>query len=336
MHAIDLFSIGNALVDQEFSISDDFLQQHALQKGTMQLGDAAAQSRLYENLTASQNFRCQAAGGSAANSVVAFAAMGGQAFYACRVGDDVFGQQYLQGLNEAKVLCSNQSISQGTTGSCLVMISPDSERTMHTYLGTSAELSAEQIDFNALQSAQWMYIEGYLSSSPAARIAVVAARKIAREHQVKIALSLSDPAMVQYAREGLDELLGDGVDLIFCNAQEALMYTQSADLEQAMQKLLHLAQQVVITLGADGAMVADHKQQFKVAGRPVHAVDTTGAGDAFSGAMLYALQQRMSLQRATAFAVLVSSEVVAQFGPRLTLQQYRHLLQQFQQEKAQA
>lgn len=334
MATVDLFAIGNALIDQEFKVSDAFLSDHNLQKGTMQLTDGQTQAALSAQLHATQTHKGQAAGGSAANTTVAFAALGGSAFYGCRVGNDELGQFYLQGLSEAGILTTPKSISEGVTGTCMVLVSPDSERTMHTYLGITAELSSDQIDFTALKTAQWLYIEGYLSTSDSARLAVKEAREIAKANGVKIALTLSDPAMVQYARQGLDELLDDGVDLLFCNEQEALMYTNTQDLEAALAALRLKSQMVVITLSEKGALIATQDEQFNVAGRQVVAVDANGAGDAFAGAFLYALNANLGLQSAAELAILVSSQVVSQFGPRLALEDYAQLLETLQQEPA--
>jgi sugar/nucleoside kinase (ribokinase family) len=334
MATVDLFAIGNALIDQEFKVSDDFLIQQNLQKGTMQLADGDAQSALYNNLQASQVYKGQASGGSAANTTVAFSALGSSAFYACRVGNDELGKIYLDGLNEAGIQTAAQSISEGVTGTCMVLVSEDSERTMHTYLGITAELSDSEIDFAPLKSAKWLYIEGYLSTSDSARAAVKQARAIAKANDVKIALTLSDPAMVQYARQGLDELLDDGVDLLFCNEQEALMYTETTTVEAALAKLQTLSTHIVITLSEKGALIHNQEQTFTVPGRKVNAVDANGAGDAFAGAFLYALNAGLDYKSAAQLAILISSEVVAQFGPRLENQEYAQLLQNFLKECA--
>lgn len=334
MANVALFAIGNALIDQEFKVSDEFLVQQNLQKGTMQLSDGDTQAALFAQLQQSQIYKGQASGGSAANTTVAFSALGGRAFYACRVGDDQLGRIYLDGLNEAHICTTEQSVSQGVTGTCMVLVSPDSERTMHTFLGITAELTEQQIDFEPLKTAQWLYIEGYLSTSDSARLAVKQARQLARAHGVKIALTLSDPAMVQYARQGLDELLDDGVDLLFCNEQEALMYTHSDTLEQAVAALKLKSQCVVITLSAEGALITNAETEFKVAGRAVHAVDTNGAGDAFAGAFLYALHANLSLQQAAELAILISSQVVAQFGPRLAVNDYAQLFNTLHKDPA--
>ena len=237
-------------------------------------------------------------------------------------------------MNDAGIQTSDKSISEGVTGTCMVLVSDDSERTMHTYLGITAELSDQQIELEPLKTAKWLYIEGYLSTSDTAREAVKQARQIARDHGVKIALTLSDPAMVQYARAGLDDLIADGVDLLFCNEQEALMYTQTDSIDAALEKLKALSDQIVITLGANGALVSTKDDLIRVNGRKVIAVDTNGAGDAFSGAFLYALNAGKDLQTATELAILISSQVVSQFGPRLDVKDYAKLLNEFQTEIA--
>jgi sugar/nucleoside kinase (ribokinase family) len=332
MATVDLFAIGNALIDQEFKVSDDFLTQQNLQKGTMQLADGEAQANLYNNLRKTQNYKGQASGGSAANTTVAFSALGGSAFYGCRVGNDDLGEIYLHGLNEAGIKTTPSSISEGVTGTCMVLVSEDSERTMHTYLGITAELSHQQIDFEPLKTAKWLYIEGYLSTSDTARLAVKQAREIAKANQVKIALTLSDPAMVQYARQGLNELLDDGVDLLFCNQQEALMYTETEHLDDALAQLKLKSACVVITLSEKGALISNQDETFTVTGRTVKAIDTNGAGDAFAGAFLYAMNCGKTLQQAAELAVLISSEVVAKFGPRLELPDYVNLSKKLGQD----
>lgn len=327
MQAVQLFSIGNALVDQEFLVKDDFLNELQLQKGTMQLVDDATQAVIISKLQQAQH-KGQSSGGSAANSTVAFSALGGQSFYACRVGDDELAQFYLNDLNQAHVQTAPQSYSQGQTGRCVVMISEDGERTMCTYLGVTAELSPSQVDFSALKTAQFLYIEGYLATSPTAQQAVIQARQIAREHGVKIALSLSDPAMVQYAQDGLQQLIGDGVDVLFCNEQEALMYTQTDRIEYASQALLNIANQVFITLGKAGAWYADAQQSTITATIEVDVKDSNGAGDAFAGGVLYGLVNGFDLNKTITLGNHLASHVVANYGARLAFADYARILNQ--------
>ncbi|KAA8734408.1 adenosine kinase [Acinetobacter qingfengensis] len=328
MSAVELFSIGNALVDQEFLVNDQFLVNAGLAKGTMQLCDAQQQQQLVEHLVKASH-KGQASGGSAANTTVAFTALGGSAFYACRVGNDALAEFYLDDLQKVGVKTASSSLSEGQTGTCIVMITPEGERTMYTHLGITAELSPQQIDYVPLKQASWLYIEGYLATSPTAHQAVLQARTIAKQHQVKIALSLSDPAMVQYAREGLDILIAEGVDVLFCNEQEALMYTKAITIEQASEALLNIAQTVVITLGNKGALIAKAGQTIQlVVGESVEAIDSNGAGDAFAGGFLYALSNNKTPEQAAKLGNRVAAQVVSQYGPRLTQAQYQQIAQQ--------
>lgn len=337
--SVDLYVIGNALVDLEYSVDDQFLQQHQLQKGTMQLAEPAAQQQLLSDLNQQYHAQEQASGGSAANSSVAFTSMGGRAFYACRVGNDDFGRFYLDGLSQANVQVSPSSSSDGQTGTCVVLVTPDGERTMQTHLGITAELSAQQIDFEPLKTAKYLYIEGYLATSPSARAAVKQARQIVKQHStaahpIQIAITLSDPAMVQYARDGLDDLIADGVDILFCNEHEARMYTRTESMDDTLAALLKLSKTVIVTRSEQGAIIAT-QQQASLNQAPLHidavpceAIDTLGAGDAFAGAFLYGLNQSLSLQQCGKLASATASQVVSQYGPRLSLSQYQAVLAQ--------
>lgn len=328
--SVDLYVIGNALVDLEYSVDDQFLQQHQLQKGTMQLAEQAAQQLLLKSLS-SHHAQEQASGGSAANSTVAYTSMGGNAFYACRVGNDDFGQFYLNDLSAANVQTSTSSSSDGETGTCVVLVTPDGERTMQTFLGITAELSEQQVDFEPLKTAKYLYIEGYLATSPTARQAVKQAREIAKANGTQIAITLSDPAMVQYARDGLNDLIDDGVDVLFCNEHEARMYTETEQLEDTLAALLKLSKTVIITRSADGAIIAAQTgEKIQVEAVPCNAIDTLGAGDAFAGAYLYGMSKGFELAACGKLAAATASKVVSQYGPRLTVADYQAILQQYQ------
>lgn len=219
-------------------------------------------------------------------------------------------------------------MSDGETGTCVVLVTPDSERTMQTYLGITAELSAAQIDFEPLKTARYLYIEGYLATSPSARAAVKQAREIAKANNIQIAITLSDPAMVQYARDGLDDLIDDGVDLLFCNEHEARMYTHTEAMQDTIAALLKLSKTVVVTLSEKGAYIATQTgEHLHINAVPCNAIDTLGAGDAFAGAFLYALNNGDTLQNCGQLAAATASKVVSQYGPRLSVEQYQAILQ---------
>lgn len=327
MKTIDVIGIGNALVDQEFEVSDEFLQQHQLEKGMMALIEEQDQNKLITELSKLGELKKQCGGGSAANSLVAFAQFGGNAFYCCKVADDEAGQFYRQDLEQVGIRTNlEQQQHPGTTGRCLVMVTPDAERTMRTHLGITADLSTAELDRDAIAAAEYLYIEGYLITSEIARGAIAEAKRVARENNTKLVMTCSDPAMVKYFRDGIDQILDGGVDLMFCNREEAELLTGETDVEAAAKALLKVANTVAITLGKDGALVVDNERQVHIPGVKVKAVDTNGAGDMFAGAMLYGLTQNMSLADAGHLASHAAAELVTEFGARLDKERQQQLI----------
>ncbi len=325
MKKYDVYALGNALVDMEFEVSDDFLSKNGVEKGVMTLVDEERQHELMCQLDAFEGNK--ASGGSAANTVIALACFGGDAFYSCRVADDELGEFYMHDLHAAGVDSNLDGNRQpGVTGKCLVMVTDDAERTMNTFLGISGSLDSGDLDPDAIRNSQYLYMEGYLVSSPSGKQATLDARKIAREAGVKIALTFSDPAMVQFFREGLEEMVDDGVDLLFCNEAEALAYTQTETLPEAVAALKPLAKTFAITRGSQGALLYDGQQEIHIAPHPVKAIDSNGAGDMFAGAFLYAITRGDSFEQAGKLASLASSRVVSQFGPRLPKEEHAFLL----------
>lgn len=327
--SLELYAIGNALVDSEYLVSDDFLTRQGIEKGCMTLIDESRRHELLAALDREHECAKRASGGSAANSVIAFSAFGGNAFYACKVAEDDNGAFYLQDLRQAGVEApAHARASGGVTGTCVVMVTPDAERSMNTHLGITAEMSAAELDLDRLEQARFLYIEGYLATSPSARHAVATAREIAGRRGIRTALTFSDPAMVQYAREGLGEMLADGVDILFCNEHEACLWAETDDLATAIAALHRLSPLVVVTRGAEGAVVSESGRRTDIAAVPVRAVDTNGAGDAFAGAFLYGLSRDWTLARCGQLAARTAAQVVSRFGPRLAFADYRFLLDQ--------
>ncbi|MDN7126391.1 adenosine kinase [Pseudidiomarina sp. 1APR75-33.1] len=333
MDSIDIVGIGNALVDQEFEVTDQFLQQHKIEKGMMTLIEDIEQERLIAELAKRGELKKQSGGGSAANSLVGFSQFGGKAFYCCKVADDQAGQFYCDDMEEIGITTNTGSKKhEGKTGRCLVMVTPDAERTMRTYLGITADLSIAELDEDAIARAEYLYIEGYLVTSPVAREAIARAKEVARANGTKIAMTCSDPAMVKYFREGIDEIMAGGVEVLFCNQEEARILTGTDDVQAALQHLQRHAKLVAITLGKDGALVGDGTRQVAVPGIPVKAVDTNGAGDMFAGAMMFGLTRKYSLAACGLLASHAAAAVVASFGPRLSLDQQQQLLIKLQHE----
>lgn len=328
----DVMAIGNALVDHEYALSDAQLKATGLTKGNMTLASHDEQQQLLGYFTSEHiSPSKQAGGGSAANSMYAFASLGGKPFYACRVGNDSAGEFYLQDLQAAGVDTSSTSIHpDGVTGSCVVSVTPDGERTMQTYLGTSSDIAEHNVDFSALADSDWLYIEGYLAMSESIQPAMNKLRQQAGINNVKIALSFADPAVVKFAKEGLLNMLGQGIEAIFCNIEEARLFTGKKQHKAAAKALTEYCRLAVVSNGADDVIVCQKQgEQLSIYELPTPAVadvvDTTGAGDNYAGAFLYGLSQHYELEQCGRLAGEVASQVIRQFGPRLAAPHYRDI-----------
>src|SRR5690606_16565166 len=287
MARYDVYGLGNALVDTEFAITDDFLDQEKIQKGIMTLVDEEAQRVLLSRLKERFEIRKRAGGGSAANTIYAVTQFGGSAYYSCKVADDESGEFYLKELGSNNIHTNlGSGRDHGVTGECIVMVTPDTQRTMLTFLGISEKLDSSAIDADALRDSSFLYMEGYLVTSPTGRQAVIDGRKIAEANGVKTALTLSDPAMVQFFRGCLEEMIGDGVDILFANETEAMTWAGTQSVEEAIPALQKVAKLLVLTLGPDGALIVDGNERVRIEPFKVKAVDTNGAGDMFAGAFL--------------------------------------------------
>lgn len=312
----DVYGLGNALVDMEFAVDDQFLGRHEIAKGHMTLVDEAKIDALVQDLDGHQPE--QMSGGSAANTLIAVQAFGARTFYSCKVAADTTGDYFLKDLTDAGVATNpNAQATDGKSGHCLVLITPDAERSMNTFLGISSSLGTGEIDEAALAQSRYFYVEGYLSSSGEAREAAVTARQIAEDNGVKTVVSLSDPSMVEFFRSDLANILGNGVDHLFCNEEEALTWAGTDSLDVAIRELRDIAQHVNITLGARGSMVVDARSANLVPGTSVTAVDTTGAGDMYAGGCLYGWVSGMTPEQAAGLGNHAAAELVKQFGARL-------------------
>ena len=325
MSGYHVYGVGNALVDMEYVVDADAVAALGLRKGVMTLVDARQQGRMVAQLH--DHTPKKGCGGSAANSLIAMAQLGARCFYSCRVAGDPLGAFYLEDMARAGVRTNAHDPSlPGDTGTCVVMVTPDADRTMATYLGVTGELSERELNAEAIVSARIVYCEGYLASSDRARDSVVTARRMAEQAGVKTALSLSDPNMVTLFKANLLEMIGGGVDIVFANEQEAKQFTGSDDLAGAVAGLLRVAKQCVITLGPRGALIADGETRFEVPGKAVAAVDTNGAGDMFAGAYLYGLTHGWTMSKAAELAVAASARLITHVGARMPAAALREVL----------
>ena len=257
MKKYNIYGIGAALVDTEVEVSDEFLSKASIDKGVMTLVDEARQTELIGSLSAQDSAMLRKCGGSVCNSVVAASSLGAQAFFSGKVADDEDGQLYIDDLKEAGVDFHSAGQEPGITGKCLVMVTDDAERTMNTFLGASEALSAREIDQAALVDSEWFYVEGYLVTDEARAAATKAAVELAKSSGVKVAISLSDPFVVSVFGDALRQVIGDGVDLIFCNKDEATAFTGTETLDAASEALKQYTKTFAITDGAKGAVTFD-------------------------------------------------------------------------------
>ena len=329
MKKYNIYGIGAALVDSEVEVSDEFLSKASIDKGVMTLVDESRQAELLGSLAAESSSMLRKCGGSVCNSVVAASSLGAQAFFSGKVADDEDGQLYIGDLKEAGVDFHSAGQEPGITGKCLVMVTDDAERTMNTFLGASEALSAREIDQAALIDSEWFYVEGYLVTDEARTVATKAAVELAKSNGVKVAISLSDPFVVSVFGDALRQVIGDGVDLIFCNKDEATAFTGTETLEAASEALKQYTKTFAITDGAKGAITFDGSSLEQSAGVKAKAIDTNGAGDMFAGAFLYAITAGKNYGWAASLANDCAAKVVARFGPRLDPDDFTSIKQRF-------
>jgi sugar/nucleoside kinase (ribokinase family) len=323
-----VYGIGNALVDMEYKVDVSDLEKLRIDKGVMTLVEQDHQTEIMEHLV--EHPHEKGSGGSAANSVIAVSQFGGKGFYSCKVADDKLGHFYLDDLIANGVVTNRHGDKErGDTGRCVVLVTPDTDRTMVTYLGVSGGFSEQELVPDAIRDSDYYYMEGYLVTSASARTAAIKGREIAEATGVKTAISLSDPNMVTYFKDGLMDMIGGGVDLIFANESEAKGMADTDDLGQAVDLLKKISSEFAVTLGPKGALVYDGKQLVEIDPVKVQAVDTVGAGDMFAGAFLYGITQGWDHKKSGDLAAAGAAKLVSSLGPRITAEESRAILRQF-------
>jgi sugar/nucleoside kinase (ribokinase family) len=306
--------IGNALVDVIAHATDDFLPEHELVKGSMTLIETERAVQLYSALTGAVEMR----GGSAANTVVGVASFGGSAAYIGKVDDDDLGQVFGHDMRAVGVGFVGGGDAQDIpTGRCIIVVTPDAERTMNTYLGVSSTLSVEDLDESVIADGQVLYMEGYLFDRDDAKAAFRRAAAVAHEHGRTVSLTLSDSFCVDRHREDFRALVDDRVDLLFGNEDELLSLYESDSFDDALEALRSECALAVITRGADGCVIVTADELITVPSVPVEkVVDTTGAGDLFAAGFMYGYTNGADLAECGRLGSVAAAEVIGHVGPR--------------------
>ncbi|MEQ9468674.1 MAG: adenosine kinase [Ekhidna sp.] len=322
----DVCAIGNALVDYEIEVEDQFFRENNVEKGLMTLVDEDRQNTLLALVEG--KVKKKQGGGSAANTIFGMAEFGGKGYYTCKVANDSDGELYANDLIKAGIDTNldPNNLYTGTTGKCLVMISPDAERTMNTFLGITTDFSKNELNESAIKDSDYLFMEGFLVSSPTGLEAMKVAKQMAQESGTEVSLTFSDPSMVKYFNDQMKEVVGEGVDLLFCNIHEAELFAGVEGMEAAKEAIQKVAKEFVITKGKDGALVFDGTDYHDIAPFPTKAVDATGAGDMFAGAFLYGINHGMSHAEAGRLASAASSAIVSKYGPRLSQNHIKDIL----------
>ncbi len=311
----DVLGIGNAIVDVIARAEDDFLVAHGMHKGAMALIDEARAAAIYDAMGPAT----ESSGGSAANTIVGVASFGARAAFIGKVKDDELGRTFAHDIRAANVAFDVKPGSDGpSTARCYIMVTPDGERTMNTYLGAAQGLAPVDIDENAVAQAAIVYLEGYLWDPPQAKEAFVKAADIAHKADRRVALTLSDSFCVdRFRAEFLDLIRKRTVDIVFANEHELHSLYETADFDTAVKALQQDATLAVVTRSAKGCMVVSREGLEAVNAVPVGQVtDVTGAGDLFAAGFLVGHSRGMDHRSAARLGALAAAEVIQHVGAR--------------------
>ena len=312
----DLLAIGNALVDIEVRVDDEFIEKNSLTKGGMTLSSVESQQMILNSL---KKFSTKmSSGGSAANTVHGFSVLGGKTYYLGRVADDFHGQHYANDMQSCGVAFSKTRNGTSNTGTCVVLVTPDSERTMLTHLGASSSLHPDNVEEKIIEDSGMVYIEGYLWTSEETRNAAEKLATIAKNNKTPVAFTLSDAFVVNSFKDQIIKFIRSSVDILFCNDVEAKAMAGTDDIQEAFEVLKKMVNTVFVTRGRDGSWASSPTEEKVTVGVfPTNAIDTTGAGDLFAAGALYGIAKNYNLKESAIIGSYCASEVVSHMGGRM-------------------
>ena len=307
--------IGNALVDIVVSVDDASFQSLALEKATMRLVDATEQKNLLGIIT--KKAPTLSCGGSVANSIYTVAALGGETALFASIADDEYGHFYHDQLAHLKTHFGSELKKSETTGTCLVMITPDAERTMRTCLAASSDFGPKDINEEIISQSSWCLIEGYLLANPGKVDAwLIPIIDLCKKHSTKIAFTCSESWVVENFRDSVDKVLA-AASLVFANEAEAKTLTGAASPQESLELLKSKYEYAVVTAGEHGAFVSERGTVSHVPSVAKSVVDLNGAGDALAGGVLYGLTHSMNIEASAKLGCKIAAEVIGQTGPRV-------------------
>lgn len=310
----DVVGIGNAIVDIIARCDDGFLSKHDLDKGFMRLIDADEAARLYEAMGPAT----ERSGGSAANSIAGLASFGAKCGFIGRVAADQFGGIFRHDIRSLGIAYTTEPSQDGApTARCLVLVTPDGERTMNTFLGASVDFAPDDLDRDLIGSAKIVYLEGYLFDKDAAKSAFREAAKLAKEAGAKVALTLSDPFCVDRHRDDFRKLVREDADIVFANEKEITTLYEVNSFDEAADAALQDCELAVLTRSEDGSLIVGGGEATEIPADPVAKVaDATGAGDLYAAGFLFGLTRGLPLEASGRLGSLAAAEVISHLGAR--------------------
>ena len=310
----DVVGIGNAIVDVMAKVGDGFLSERNLPKGGMVLLDALSAGKIYQDIIPQR----EVSGGSAANTVAGMASLGLACAFIGKVHDDALGQSFSRDIGATGIDFFTKPLTQGpSTGRSIVLVTPDAERSMFTYLGASTHLSIEDIDEEIIKSARMTYVEGYLWEEESAKEAILKAAEIAHANNRDFVFSLSDKSCVERHREEFLDLIKNHVDILFGNEDELNSLFESDDFEHNLDLIKPMVDIAAITRNIKGSVVVSGRVKTFVESETVeNVVDTTGAGDLYAAGFLYGLINDRSIGTCAMIGSLAAAEIISHYGAR--------------------
>jgi sugar/nucleoside kinase (ribokinase family) len=310
-------TFGNAIVDIliELTNNDPQVESLGLKNGSFQLVELDFQKKIIENY---KNLQPKlVSGGAIANSVIAFSQLGGKASFTACIGDDRYGLHYKSEFEELGIHLGLAPLKNESSGTCVILVSPNAERTMCTNLACAALLGSEHINENLIKDSEWIFTEGYLLAVPAGMEASYKLVELAKKNQTKLAFTLSAEFIVSAFKEPVTRMIKNA-DLIFANIHEAELFAGVKGAELARKALKELCQHVVITDGENGVWIAEAGKDYHVPAIPTKPIDLTGAGDMFAGAYMYGITHGLNVEEAGRKACFLAHKVIQQVGARVT------------------
>lgn len=310
----DVVGIGNAMIDVLGKVSDKFLSDRGFQKGRMTLVDAKTAGKIYADMDPER----EVSGGSAANIVAGLASLGSDCAFIGKVYDDELGQTFRRDIGAAGIDFDTPPLKSGpSTGRSIVLVTPDAERSMFTYLGAATRLTPDDVDENIIKAAKYTFLEGYLWDSEGAKQALLKAADLAHKHGRKVAFTLSDTSCVLAHRKELLKFVDEHVDVLFANEDEIKAFFKEKDLMPALDKLKNLVEIGAITRNAQGSVVVNGRLKTFVEAEEIKdVVDTTGAGDLYAAGFMHGLVNGKTLGVCALMGGIVAGEIITHYGAR--------------------